>query len=158
MSDISIIWSPTLSRGDWAVHGASLVSGSDLVTAILLSVFTDRIASPDDAIPDGTNDPRGWWADDQDHPIGSRLWLLGRAKETTETLARAQDYLAEALQWLVDDGVVARFDITVEWTAPGMLGAQIVAYEKSGTVLSLNSSAVWGAAGGATYQGLRITF
>jgi phage gp46-like protein len=156
MSDISIIWSPTLSRGDWALRGPSLASGSDLATAILVSLFTDRIAAADDDIPDGTNDPRGWWGDDRDYPIGSRLWLLGRAKQTTETLSRAQDYIAEALKWLIDDGVVAKFDIVTEWTHSGMLGAHIVAYEQSGAVIALNSSSVWTGLNAAP-AGLKIT-
>lgn len=158
MSDISTIWAPTLSRGDWVVAGPQLQSGNDLTTAILISLFTDRIAASDDAIPDGTNDPRGWWGDDAALPIGSRLWLLNRAKQTTDTLSLAQGYIAEALQWLIDDGVVASFDIVTEWTRSGMLGAQVVAYEKSGTVVALNSSAVWGAINGATPAGLRLTF
>lgn len=143
MSDISIIWSPTQNRGDWASFGPQLLTGDDLTTAILISLFTDRVAASDDMTPDGTNDARGWWGDDPDNPIGSRLWMLERAKQTTDTLSRAQGYITEALQWLIDDGVVARFDILTEWTQTGMLGAQIVAYEQSGAVIALNSSSAW---------------
>lgn len=156
MSDISIVWSPPLSHGDWALLGPQIQSGNDLVTAILISLFTDRVASTDDVIPDGTSDPRGWWADDPDRPVGSRLWLLRRAKQTTATLALAQGYIAEALQWLIDDGVVAKFDITTEYTRSGTLGAQVVAYEQSGAVIALNSSSVW-AGLSATPTGLKIT-
>jgi phage gp46-like protein len=157
MSDISIVWSPEVGRGDWAVRGSQLASGDDLVTAILISLFTDRIAASDDVIPDGSSDPRGWWGDDAAHPIGSRIWLLGRAKQTTETLSRAQDYIDEALQWLIDDGVVARFDIVTEWTRSGMLGARVVAYEAGGGIIALNSKSVWGSTGTAA-QGLVLTF
>jgi len=156
MSDTSTIWSPPLSRGDWALLGPQLQNGNDLVTAILISLFTDRVAATDDVIPDGTNDPRGWWGDDPDRPIGSRLWLLRRVKQTTETLALAQGYIAEALQWLIDDGVVAKFDIVTEWTRSGTLGARVVAYEKSGAVMALNSSSVWTGLA-ATPTGLKIT-
>lgn len=161
MSDISINWSPALSRGDWTLLGAQLQGGTDLVSAILISLFTDRVAGPDDVIPDGTTDPRGWWGDDAAYPIGSRLWLLSRAKQTDDTLALAQGYIAEALQWLIDDGVVARFGITVEWSSPGRLGARIVAYESSGTAIALNSSSLWasiGAMAAPTPQGLNLTF
>jgi phage gp46-like protein len=143
MSDISIVWSPELSRGDWVLVGTQLQSGSDLVTAILLSLFTDRVVGPDDVIPDGTSDPRGWWGDDQAHPVGSRLWLLSRAKQTNETLARAKEYIAEALQWLIDDGVVAKFGITVEWTRAGLLGAQVRAYRDDGITHAVNFASAW---------------
>src|SRR5260370_260114 len=107
MSDTTIIWNPALGYGDWDMDGAQLVAGDDLLTAVYISLFTDRVASPDDVIPDGTQDPRGWWGDaGQDVLIGSRLWLLNRAKQTTETLNLAKDYITEALKWLIDDGVV----------------------------------------------------
>lgn len=142
-TDIQIFWDAANNRGDWATLGPVLVTGNDLETAILVSLFTDRMAAPDDVIPDGSGDPRGWWGDDPESPIGSRLWLLRRAKQTTETLQRAYDYIAEALQWLIDDGVVAKFDITVEWTRTSFLGAKVVAYQKDGTKVSLAYSWAW---------------
>jgi phage gp46-like protein len=157
MSDTTIYWDVAGGHGDWVLNpvGAApalattpsragdLQSGNDLQTAVLISLFTDRVASADDIPPDGTTDPRGWWADDAASPVGSRLWLLARAKQTDDTLQRAYDYIVEALQWLIDDGVVARFGITVEWSAAGTLGARIVAYEKSGAVIAMNSTHVW---------------
>ncbi|MGN6589303.1 MAG: phage GP46 family protein [Sphingomicrobium sp.] len=139
MADIAISWDEANSRGDWTMNGSVLATGNDIETAILISVFSDRMAQPGDAssdgkFPDGTDDPRGWWADDE-VPIGSRMWLLRRAKQTTETLQRAYDYLAESLQWMVDDGVVARFDISTQWVRKGMLGAVIAAYSPSGALL-----------------------
>jgi phage gp46-like protein len=144
MSDNLTTWVPALGRGDWLLSGAQLAAGGDLQTAILISIFSDRAANPDDVIPDGSGDPRGWVGDlDQDYPIGSRLWLLSRAKQTGETLARAQDYIAEALQWLIDDGVVAKFDILVEWTRASQLGANVIAYKTDGTNTALNFLSVW---------------
>lgn len=144
MSDTRTIWMRDMARGDWSHDNANLASGGDLETAILISLFSDREASSDDVISDGTGDPRGWIGDvDQDYKIGSRLWLLERAKQTQETLRLANDYIAESLQWLIDDSVVARFDITTEWTRPGMLGANLVAYQQSGAAIAFNFSWVW---------------
>lgn len=124
--------------------GGDLQTGDDLATAILISLFTDRMAEPDDAITDGTNDPRGWWGDQfSTVPIGSRLWLLDRSKQTQETLQRAYDYIIEALQWLIDDGVVAKFDVRVEWTKSGMLGAQVIAYKQDGSTVAAAYSWAW---------------
>ena len=126
------------------MSGADLLSGNDLPTAILISLFTDRIAATDDVITDGTGDPRGWWGDlDEDYPIGSRLWLLDRAKATDTTLQNARNYIVEALQWLIDDGVVASFDIITEWTRPNMLGAQITAHQPDGTKVTFQYSWAW---------------
>ncbi|WNC90964.1 phage GP46 family protein [Paraburkholderia sp. FT54] len=144
MTDTTTVWDPLNNRGDWQVTGALLETGNDLETAILISLFTDRAAEPSDTIPDGTNDPRGWWADaGADVPIGSRLWLLAREKQTQETLQRAYDYIVEALQWLIDDGVVAKFDVYVEWTRTSMLGAQVVAYQQDGSTKATAYSWAW---------------
>ena len=141
MSDITTVWNTT--NGDWQQAGASLKSGGDLQTAILISVFSDRVALPSDTILDGSNDPRGWCGDDPTTPIGSRIWLLERSKQTTQVLGLAKSYLAEALQWLIDAKIVASFDILTEWTAAGTLGAQITAHKPVGAALSLNFQWAW---------------
>lgn len=144
MSDITTVWTVERSQGDWKLSGPDLQSGSDLATAVLLSAFTDRTANPDDVIPDGTGDPRGWWGDQGETvPIGSRLWLLDRAKQNDDTLTRAHDYLTECLKWLIDDGVAARVDVLVEWTRTSMLGANIVVRRTDGTTESVAFSWAW---------------
>ena len=144
MSDTSTIWLPALGRGDWLQQGAVLQTGNDLQTAILISIFTDRLADTDDVIPDGSGDPRGWWGDlGEQYPIGSRLWMLSRAKHTAATAALAKDYIAEALKWLIDDGVVAKFDIDVQWMAGSQLGASVTAYRIDGSTVAMNFASVW---------------
>lgn len=95
---------------DVGVACGDLAAGNDLSTAILISLFTDRRANEDDALP-GDTDPRGWWADAMDgQRIGSRLWLLERARNLPEVMRLAQEYALEALQWLVDDGVAKKVE------------------------------------------------
>lgn len=141
MSDISTVWDVT--NGDWLLSGASLQAGDDLQTAVIISIFTDGLAAADDTIPDGSTDRRGWWGDQGQYTIGSRLWLLGRSKQTQQVLTAAQDYITQALQWLIDQGIVAKFDILVEWVAMSTLGAQITAYRNDGTTQAINFAWVW---------------
>ena len=141
MSDISTVWDVT--NGDWLLSGASLQAGDDLQTAVIISIFTDGLAAADDTIPDGSTDRRGWWGDQGQYTTGSRLWLLGRSKQTQQVLTAAQDYITQALQWLIDQGIVAKFDILVEWVAMSTLGAQITAYRNDGTTQAINFAWVW---------------
>lgn len=142
--DTSTVWDSTANRGDWVLDGASLETGNDVTTALLISLFTDRMTDVDDIIPDGTTDPRGWWGDDLVvGPIGSRLWLLFREKQTKETLQRAYDYIVEAIQWMIDDKVVARFDINVSWVARGQMGAQITAFKQDGAIVPNTFTWAW---------------
>ncbi|UMR99560.1 phage GP46 family protein [Escherichia coli] len=106
MSDITLFYDEEALRCDWQVTVGDLVCGNDLQTAILISLLTDRLADASDDTDGG--DRRGWWGDlEQDYRIGSRLWLLRRQKLTTQVALKAEEYATEALQWLVDDGVVA---------------------------------------------------
>jgi phage gp46-like protein len=141
MSDIATSWQQTF--GDWSVTGQDLTSGDDLVTAVLISLFTDRVALPDDVIPDGSGDPRGWWADDATYPIGSRIWLLERAKRTQQTLVLAQGYAEEALQWLLDDDVCSAIDVYCEWQQRGFLAMQVTVTKNAGNVVTLNFVWAW---------------
>lgn len=144
MTDIATIWDVPNSRGDWLFDGVSLLSGNDLSTAVLISLFSDRLANADDTIADGSSDPRGWWADaDSSHPIGSRLWLLARAKGTADVLGRAKDYITEALRWLIDDGVAARVDVITEFTTPNMLGCQVIVHRRDGSSVAMNFDWAW---------------
>lgn len=140
MSDILVSWIANDARGDWSLVAGDLATGDDLATAILLSLFTDRAATTSDSLPDGSGDRRGWWGDRE---IGSRLWLLDRAKQTEETRRRAADYVAEALQWLIDDGVVARFTIRVEWARRSTLSVWVIAHRSDGQSTSFNYDWVW---------------
>ena len=141
MSDISTIWNGT--HGDWQMVGADLGSGGDLATAVLISLFTDRVALPDDVIPDGSNDPRGWWGDDPTVPVGSRLWLIFRSKLTQDTAANAQNYAEEALQWMADDGVVAGSDVYVESQVPSTLAMRVTLFKNDGTKQTITFAWVW---------------
>lgn len=119
MSDLSLSWDADLSEADLALAGLDLATDPSLKTAVIISLFSDRRASADDVLPDAGADPRGWWgdsfADADGDQIGSRLWLLRRAKRVPETLSRAIEYAKEALAWMVDDGVASSVSATAEW-------------------------------------------
>jgi phage gp46-like protein len=118
LADLALVWSNATGAADLAMIDDDLASDRGLITAVLLSLFTDRRAENDDIPPSGdSSDRRGWWADQfadiEGDRIGSRLWLLDRSTLTNETLLRAQQYATEALQWMLDDKVVAGIAITV---------------------------------------------
>ncbi|HEX3809613.1 MAG TPA: phage GP46 family protein [Rhizomicrobium sp.] len=143
-SDIATVWDAKNSRGDWQKSGADLKSGNDLETAVLISLFSDRLAKPDDAIPDNTDNPRGWWGDlDASKPMGSRLWLLERSKLSQKVAIAAQGYITEALQWLIDDGIASKVDVTTQLVPPSQLSVRVVITRATGAALSLNYAWAW---------------
>ncbi|HEX7821034.1 MAG TPA: phage GP46 family protein [Sphingobium sp.] len=118
MTDIALLWDNEAFGADLALTGGDLATDDGLRTAFLISLFTDARARADDVLPQAGGDPRGWWGDafgeDQDGPIGSRLWLLDREKRTGTTLTRARDYATEAVAWLIAASICTSIDIEVE--------------------------------------------
>lgn len=141
MSDISTWWCADTLRTDWLKGQGDLISGDDLQSAIMISLFTDRLAREDDVI--GDDHRRGWWADTgAEYEIGSRLWLLRREKLTTEVARKAEDYVREALQWMRGDGVVSGLEIGTQIVWPQRLN-MIVRYEQPGSEGDLRFFWVW---------------
>ena len=126
--DIAILWRDT--KGDIGIGRDDIEVDDGLETAVLLSLFTDRRADEGDILPDGQIDRRGWWGDSfpevEGDRIGSRLWLLSREKQQQAVLDRAREYAMEALQWLIDDRVASRVEVTAEVVRTGVLGLTVV--------------------------------
>lgn len=145
--DIASVWDSDTQHCDYVIENGDFRFGNDVETAVLISLFTDRLAAANDVLVDARpgypGDRRGWWADDPEHPMGSRLWLLNRVKGPLDVAAKAQEYAAEALQWMLDDGVVARFDIQAQWIPPKQLSLLVVAYRSNGTMISNQSLSLW---------------
>lgn len=132
--DIALIWKD--GHGDIMQDGTDLLTDDSIETAVIISLFTDRRAEPGDIIPDGTTNRRGWWGDTfSQTPIGSRLWLLNREKQMSSVLQRAENYAAEALEWLEDDQLVSAIAITATNPADSVLALRIDISLPNGTPL-----------------------
>lgn len=124
--DILVQWDNTQALGDWVLAEGDLQTGQDLETACLVSLFSDALATPDFVPTDGTSDRRGWWGDYyNDRPLGTTLWQLDRAKTTRANLGLAQTTTRQALQWLIDDGVVADIIVNTQWITRSMMGIAV---------------------------------
>lgn len=126
LADLALVWSTATGSADVLMIDDDLASDRGLETAVLLSLFLDRRAETDDIPPSGDpNDRRGWWADQfaavERDRMGSRLWLLDRSVRTNETARRAEEYVREALAWMLEDRVASAVDVVIETTANALL-------------------------------------
>lgn len=149
MSDIKTIFIDFDHGSDYALDGLGLAEDDGLETAVILSLFTDRRANADDIIPDGSNDRRGWWADQfadiNNDQFGSRLWLLSREKQLTAVMIRAKQYADEALQWLVDDGVAESVEVVASNPRMGILGLAVAITRPGQAVKQYRFESFWSA-------------
>jgi len=136
--DLALVYDRETRRCDLALgDDGDLLIDDTSITAVLLSVGLDRRAEPDDELPQGRtefltpsgfNERRGWAGDALDQAgerVGSRLWLLDRAKETETTRLLFEHWLSECLAWAErDTGQPA--EIEVAWIRPQTLGWRVL--------------------------------
>lgn len=131
---------------DLALSGFLLAEDEGLVTAVIISLFTDRQANPDDTLPNGKH-RRGWWGDDfagtPGDKIGSRLWLNESAKQLGSVLIKDREYAQEALQWLVDDGVASRVDVAASNPRSGVRALTIEIHRANKPVARYQFERFW---------------
>jgi len=109
----------------------SLEVDATLETPVLISLFTDSEATTQEIKTAGLDRQQGWWADADAlrapgaRRMGSKLWLLSRGKTTLETCRRVEGYVKEALQWLVDRGLVATISVVASRPRIGIVALDL---------------------------------
>lgn len=86
-----------------AVDLAPPAGEDDVESEATLAILSDARVDPSE-VPPGTP-LRGYWADTLDptgQQVGSRLWLLEQAEATPANAKRAEQYIREALKYLLD--------------------------------------------------------
>src|SRR5262249_41414320 len=142
---------------DWLLNpDGTLDDTQALATAVIVALGTDRLAAVDDILPDpDSTDRAGWWGDlDAEElfngwPIGTKLWLLKRTKivgpEDPEgsTVARVEQYIAEALRPFVDLRIVSSFDVEAVRVGVQRIDAYVVLYRGPKTPVELRFQILW---------------
>jgi phage gp46-like protein len=122
---------------DDPVNPGGLRATQALATAILICLMTDARADGTELRDGDIN--RGWPGDSfdrgADEPVlGSKLWLLRRRALTGDVEILAEDYTRAALQTLIVQGAVARFDVSAAADrARSTLVLTIVGYGRDGS-------------------------
>jgi phage gp46-like protein len=133
--------------GDWILAGSDdppeqrggLRARMQLMTAILIQVFSDKRLPEGMRNPTNSEDPRGWWGDsikldgEPAGETGSLLWTLERERLDDDTALQAQRFIEDALQTLIDQGAVSRFEVAcVADRRHGILSISIGAFDRGG--------------------------
>lgn len=145
MTDLSLVF--TGQETDLSLALDDINTDEGLETAVSISLFTDRRASNDDVIPDGTDNKRGCWIDSypevEGDLIGSRLWLLFREKTQQGVINRAKAFIAEALQWMMDDGVVSEIQTDARFMEREILQIILFIVRPGGDEINLQFEINW---------------
>jgi phage gp46-like protein len=157
MPDTIVVQSRSAVTRDWLLTPVDQRDPSeDLADCVVIALGTDRLAQPDDELPEKSDtNRRGWWGDlDADAirdgwPIGTRLWLLSRSSITGaaarrgSTVARVETYIREALQPFKDKGVASRVSVTAERVGVERIDATATIYRGPLASIVLRFSDLW---------------
>jgi phage gp46-like protein len=148
MADAAMIM--TENGGDLMLAGFDLARDDGLQTAVIISLFTDRRASPEQIpVELPQDDLRGYWGDISNatpsDQTGSLLWLLAREKQLPQVLSRAQQYCREALAWMVEDLIATRVEVTAEFAARGWMLILVDIYRPTGSPVRYRFNYEWAA-------------
>ncbi|AJE21501.1 phage GP46 family protein [Azotobacter chroococcum] len=148
MADVALVM--TEAGGDLLLDGLDLARDDGLETAVIISLFTDRRAEPDQIPPElPQDDLRGYWGDVQPFVEGDRtgslLWLLAREKQLPQTLARAEQYCRDALAWMIEDRVATRIDVAASHLSMGWMLIVVDLYRPQGERVQYRYNYEWSA-------------
>lgn len=148
MADAAMVM--TENGGALVLAGFDLERDDGLETAVIISLFTDRRASPEQIpseLPQG--DLRGYWGDisnaSPSDQTGSLLWLLAREKQLPQIFGRAQQYCREALAWMMEDLVATRVEVTAEFAAQGWMLILVDIFRQTGSPVRYRFNYEWAA-------------
>ena len=107
MTDINLVFDPATGTFDWDTTQYDLASGNDLETAVAVSIFSEAPTLG------GPPFPVGWWgnsyATGTETVLGSQIetYLTTPINNPQALLRSMEKDAANALQWMIDDGVAA---------------------------------------------------
>ncbi|MDD2342290.1 MAG: phage GP46 family protein [Tolumonas sp.] len=140
----AIIWNSGTGRGDVEITPAGLRQDDGLETMVLQILFTDIRADDSDALPDGTDDLRGWVGDTfSDQAWGSKLWLLDRSKLTTEVRNKAVTYAQTALDRHLKPDYASSVVVTGSIPQFQLLQLDIAITKRDGSAMSMSIKQRW---------------
>lgn len=142
---------------DWLLSGGTLDQTRALETAVIVALSTDRLADTEDELPSPSDDRRGWWADTDAEeiwggwPIGSRLWLLRRAKIVDSsarggaTVTRIETYLRECLSPFIERKIISTFEMEVQRNSKDRqrIDVGVVLYRGPSPPIALQFQVLW---------------
>jgi len=142
---------------DWLLlDDGTLDDTQALATSVIVALGTDRLADRNDILPDpDSTDRAGWWGDmDAEElfggwPIGTKLWLLKRAKivgpEDPEgaTLARVELYIREALNPFITNKIATSFDVEARRIGTERVDAWVTIYRGPKRAVELRFAILW---------------
>ncbi len=145
MTDIAINYNNESQYGDLALSFDDLVRDEGLESAVLISLFTDARAEPEE-VPDSSNDLSGSFLTSIDGTVyGSKIWTLRRSKADNNTVQKMTDYARSALAWMVEDGVAGSIEAQAILVDKERIDLSVKIYKNGEAIFNRRFEDLWSA-------------
>jgi len=161
MADVRIVSSASLREtvADWLLlPTGNLDQRQELANYAKVALMTDALSDADEIRPDpDSDDRRGWWGDMDARsiwrgwPIGTRNWLLTRAKISDlyswegDTVYRAENYTRMAVQPLVDMRMCSGIKVSAQRVGKDRIDVLVIIYRGPLPEIQLVFQDLWAA-------------
>jgi hypothetical protein len=124
-TDIKLIFNEDQQYYDIDFKNGDFLLTQGLETAILMSIYCQQ---RDDSIE--VSSSRGGWAGNELQSVagfqqGSKLWTLYQSAATEDVANLAQNFIEDALQWLIDDGIAEEISVVTSVIDNSKLQAEV---------------------------------
>lgn len=87
-------------------------------TALQMSILSEERANAEEVPTPQLR--RGWVGnEDQDFPIGSKVWLVDQSRRNSDTLNSLKTYAEGGLQWFIDEDLLDEIEVNTLFTLNG---------------------------------------
>jgi phage gp46-like protein len=159
MPDVRIVSTADLREtvADWLLlPNGNLDQRDELANYCKVALMSDALSDVGEELPDpDSDDRRGWWGDMQADviwqgwPIGTKNWLLSRAKIADvhsaqgDTVSRAENYTRNALLPLIAMKLCSNIDVTATRVGVERIDVRVVVYRGPTPEVSLVFQDLW---------------
>jgi phage gp46-like protein len=142
---------------DWLLlPNGNLDQRDELANYCKVALMSDALSDVGEELPDpDSDDRRGWWGDMQADviwqgwPIGTKNWLLSRAKIADvhsaqgDTVSRAENYTRSALLPLIQMKLCSNIDVTAMRVGVERIDVRVVVYRGPTPEVNLVFQDLW---------------
>lgn len=118
-----------------------LIETKELLNQLIISLFTQKQATPEELKLYGFDENKGWWADALNASnIGSKFWLLSRSKNTKTLSQKIESFTRDALEWMIAEKLILSIEVSVKKTNNSFYFIEINLYDLDNNLIRFTSN------------------
>ena len=137
---MNLIYNSDIYSSGFGMCDISFTEGTTLQSVVLMSLLSWRKCSVSEL--DSDSNRYGYWIDTPSNRFGCRLWTLRRSKLTANTVILVKQFIKEALEWMMDEGICSAIEVRATQTSDRIM-ANVTIIKNTGDTESVTFDDLW---------------